>query len=341
MQLSPGKLIGMRRMADENGLFKMVAADQRPPIKGPIAKHLGLPEAPWEEVAQFKAQIVTQLQGSSSAILLDPHFGIPAAFDRLSGDKGLVVTLEDSVFTESNAGRFSRSIDHWNVNKIKRLGGDAVKVLAWYRPDASPENTAFQQDYVKKVGEECQRYDLPFLLELLLYPLAGETSKSSGYIEMERKNSDLVLASIEEFAKPEYGVDLFKLESPINAEMIEDSAVVQELFNEMGRLAGRPWVMLSAGADKDSFKDILSYAFKAGASGFLAGRAIWQESFLVYPDWEKIIDGLSSDGLAYLKKISTIADKEALPWTSHQCYGKTGATLRPQNSSFRKNYDCL
>ena len=62
MHLSPGKLLGMRRLADKKGLFKMVAADQRPPIKEPIAKHFGLPEAPWDEVAKFKLQIVRQLQ---------------------------------------------------------------------------------------------------------------------------------------------------------------------------------------------------------------------------------------------------------------------------------------
>ena len=339
MQLTPGKLLGMRRMSDDKGLFKMIAADQRPPITGPIAKQLGLAQAPWEEVAKFKAEIVTQLQGASSAILLDPYYGIPAAFDKLASDKGLVVTLEDSVFSESTAGRFSKNIDHWTVNKIKRLGGDAVKVLVWYRPDASSENLVFQQDYVKRIGEECQRFDIPFLLELLLYPLADEATKSTGYTEMKEKNSDLVLASIEEFAKEEYGVDVFKLESPVNANMINSSGNVQELFNEMGRLAGRPWVMLSAGAEKESFQNILLHAFQAGASGFLAGRAIWQDSFSAYPNWQKVIDGLSSDGFSYLQQIAKIADKKALPWTSHQCYGARGAALHPQDSSFKQHYD--
>ena len=339
MQLTPGKLLGMRRMSDDKGVFKMVAADQRPPITGPIAKQLGLAEAPWEEVAKFKAEIVTQLQGASSAILLDPYYGIPAAFDKLASDKGLVVTLEDSVFSESTAGRFSKNIDHWTVNKIKRLGGDAVKVLVWYRPDASSENLVFQQDYVKRIGEECQRFDIPFLLELLLYPLDDEATKSTGYTEMKEKNSDLVLASIEEFAKEEYGVDVFKLESPVNANMINSSGNVQELFNEMGRLAGRPWVMLSAGAEKESFQNILLHAFQAGASGFLAGRAIWQDSFSAYPNWKKVIDGLSSDGFSYLQQITKIADKKALPWTSHQCYGAIGAALHPQDSSFKQHYD--
>ena len=341
MQLTPGKLLGMRRMADENGLFKMVAADQRPPIKDPIAKKLDLPEAPWSEVARFKMEIVRQLQKPSSAVLLDPHYGIPAAFDVLGKSKGLVVTLEDSVFKETGEGRFSANIDEWSVGKIKRLGGDAVKVLAWYRPDASPENIAFQKDYVKRVGDECARFDIPFLLELLLYPLASEAAASRGYVEMKAKANDQVLASVEEFARPEYGVDMFKLESPVNADAIDGSTNVQALFDEMGRLAGRPWVMLSAGAGKEAFRDILSHAFKAGASGFLAGRAIWQDAFAAYPDWDKVVDGLADGSLGYLEEIATLADASAHPWHHHSCYGANGAVFHPVDAMFRSGYDTI
>ena len=49
MQLTPGKLWGLRRMADARGIFKMTAVDQRPPIKNPIAKVLAVSEAPWLE----------------------------------------------------------------------------------------------------------------------------------------------------------------------------------------------------------------------------------------------------------------------------------------------------
>jgi tagatose 1,6-diphosphate aldolase len=83
------------------------------------------------------------------------------------------------------------------------------------------------------------------------------------------------------------------------------------------------------------------YAFQAGASGFLAGRAIWQASFSAYPDWQKIIDGLSSDGFSYLQKISELADKKAMRWTSHKCYGDRGAALSPQDFSFTENYDSI
>ena len=274
MTLTPGKLWGLRRMADANGKFKMVAADQRPPIKNPIAQHLRVDVAPWDQVARFKGMLVEALQDLSTAMLLDPHYAIPQAIDRYDPTKGLIVTLEDSAFEESDAGRTSRDIDDWSVAKIKRMGGDAVKVLAWYRPDAAASICTAQQDYVKRIGEECARYDIPFLFELLVYPLASDAHRTADYVEMKDKKADNVLRSVAEFAKSDYGVDIFKLESPVNAAEADGSAAVQSLFDEMGRLAARPWVMLSAGAGKDAFKAILNHAFAAGASGFLAGRAM-------------------------------------------------------------------
>lgn len=341
MMQTAGKLTGMRRMADARGVFKMVAADQRPPITAPIAKALNLPQAPWDEVGRFKRLLAETLQPAASALLLDPHFAIPAAFDILDATKGLVVTLEDSVFQETPDGRLSAEIDDWSVGKIRRMGGDAVKLLAWYRPDAGQAVLTAQRDFIKRVGEQCARYDIPFLLELLLYPLAGDAEQSLEYVEMKSKNSEAVLASVAEFAKPDYGVDVFKLESPVSAAAADGSAVVQALFDEMGRLAGRPWVMLSAGADKAAFRQILCHAFAAGASGFLAGRAIWLDAFNAYPDWPAVIEAMQEDAVAYLEDISALADATAQPWHQHDCYGPSGARLATPDASFRHLYEDL
>jgi len=341
MNLTPGKLWGLRRMADDNGIFKMTAVDQRPPIKDPIANTLGVDEAPWQEVARFKGLLIETLQAQRTAMLVDPHYAIPSGLDLLSPTKGLIVTLEDSLFQETDEGRLSSSIDNGSVTKIKRMGGDAVKVLAWYRPDAGASVLQAQQDYVKRIGEECARFDIPFLLELLVYPLVSDTHQTKAYIEMQGKKADDVLASVAEFAKPEYGVDVFKLESPVNASAANGSASVQAVFDEMGRIAGRPWVMLSAGAGKTEFRNVLNHAFKAGASGFLAGRAIWLDAFSAYPDWEQIrhdLDGASAD---YLSGISALADREALNWAKHECFGAQGAQFSPADASFRHSYQTL
>ena len=174
MKLSPGKLLGMKRLADQNGIFKMTATDQRPPIKNPIAKHLNVNEAPWGEVARFKKMLVENLQEHSTALLLDPHFAIPYSMNIFNPKKGLVVTLEDSIFLDTDEGRISQNIDNWSVSKIKRMGADAVKVLAWYRPDADKKVLEAQQQYVQKIGDECAKYDILFLFELLVYPLSKD-----------------------------------------------------------------------------------------------------------------------------------------------------------------------
>jgi len=153
IDLSAGKLWGMRRMADENGLFRMTAVDQRPPIKNPIAAHYGVDQAPFDDVAKFKAMLVETLQSESTAMLLDPHYAIPRGLDHFSPTKGLIVTLEDSLFAENEGGRLSTEIDNWSVEKIKRMGGDAVKVLAWYRPDASDAVNQAQKDFTRRIGE--------------------------------------------------------------------------------------------------------------------------------------------------------------------------------------------
>ncbi len=343
MALSAGKLWGMRRMADAGGRFKMTAVDQRPPIKGPIARHYGTEEAPYEDVARFKALLIQTLQGQSSAMLLDPHFAIPVGLGDLSPAKGLIVTLENSIFQDAGAGRLSSEIDDWSVNKIKRMGGDAVKVLAWYRPDADAAINARQQDFVKRIGEACARYDIPFLFELLVYPLASDAHQTRDYVEMSGKRADDVLASVEEFARAEYGVDVFKLESPVTANAVpgvgnEGWEAVQATFDEMGRLAGRPWVMLSAGAGKAAFRNILSHAYRAGASGYLAGRAIWLDAFGHFPDWERMRADLAGEAVAYMRDLNALTDAEATPWHAHDVFGRQGLAFEPADARFRHGY---
>lgn len=343
MTLTAGKLWGMRRMADMSGRFRMTAVDQRPPIKGPIAAHYGTPEAPYDDVARFKALLIQTLQAESSAMLLDPHYAIPVGLADLSPQKGLIVTLEDSVFEDTAGGRRSSSIDHWSVNRIKRLGGDAVKVLAWYRPDADAAVRRHQQDYVKRIGEACERYDIRFLFELLVYPLPQDAHQTRDYVEMTAKRADHVLASVAEFARPDYGVDVFKLESPLNAEAVpgvgnEGWQSVQTVFDELGRLAGRPWVMLSAGADKAAFRQILTQAYRAGASGYLAGRAIWLDAFGHFPDWPRIQAELTGNAVDYMRDLNALTEVEALPWHRHAVFNGQGLAFDPPTADFRYGY---
>ena len=67
-------------------------------------------------------------------MLVDPNWGYPATADLLNPAAGLLLTLEDHRTTPD---RRSSCIADWSVDKIRALGGDAVKLLAWYHPRAS------------------------------------------------------------------------------------------------------------------------------------------------------------------------------------------------------------
>lgn len=343
MTLTAGKLWGMRRMADASGRFKMTAVDQRPPIKNPIREKRGLKEAPWEDVAGFKELLIETLQHESSAMLLDPHYAFPRGVMKLSPAKGLILTLEDSIFEETPGGRLSKEIDAWSVGKIKRAGGDAVKVLAWHRPDADASVAEKQKDFVACIGEACALFDIPYVLELLVYPLAKDAERTRDYVEMKTKRPHLVVESVETFADAKYGVDLFKLESPLAAADVpgvggENWNNVQKWFDALDEAAGRPWVMLSAGAGMAEFRNILTHAYRAGASGYLAGRAIWLKAFNEFPDWQAIENGLSGDAVDYMRGLNELTDREAMPWTKHRVYGETGPRVTPADATFRHEY---
>jgi len=349
MTMTAGKRWGLRRLSDGAGRFKMIAVDQRPPIKDLVSSARGGGPATYDDVALVKRLLVEELAHHGSAVLLDPHFAYPRAIDVVPPHGGLLLTLEDSIFEETASGRKSSPIDDWSVEKIKRIGGDAVKVLAWYRPDASDGVKEHQQEFVAKIGDACRRYDIPFLFELLVYSFPGEDEHTTGYVEQPKKRSDHVLESIETFARPEFGVDVFKLESPIPAADVPDpsgadtSAInkTQELFDEIDRISQVPWVMLSAGASKGDFKNILAYAYAAGASGFLAGRAIWWDELLAFPDIDRARSALRTGSAGYLEEINELTDNEALPFGEHRFFVGDEGPVERSDGSFRHGYGSM
>lgn len=85
-------------------------------------------------------------------------------------------------------------------------------------------------------------------------------------------------------------------------------------WEEMDRLCGRPWVMLSAGAGMAEFRAVLEHAGEAGASGNLAGRAIRSEALKLYPDWAKIGAELRGRGVGHMREINALTDAHAAPF---------------------------
>jgi tagatose 1,6-diphosphate aldolase len=338
MGMSAGKLWRLRRLADEAGRFTMLAVDQRPPIEKLVsaARHEPMPRR--EDVSAVKTLLMETLAHEVSAVLADPLVAYPDGWRHLDPARGLLMTLEHAVYEEGRGGRLSGPIPGWSVEAIARMGADAVKVLAWYRPDADPAVREHQQAWVADVGAACARFDVPFVFELLVYPFAAGTGTGDEYAEDAGKRAEAVIESVEAFAAPTFGVDVFKLESPVPAaDVVEGDPDIAAWFTALDRAAGRPWVLLSAGATPTQFRRTLAYALDAGASGFLAGRAIWWDALAAFPDLEACRAALAADATPYLR--SLVADAaRARPWHSHPTFGAAGASLEGAGPDFAATY---
>jgi tagatose 1,6-diphosphate aldolase len=337
MKISPGKLWGMRRLADANGRWKMVAIDQRTPIFGPIAARRGVAEPPFEDIARVKQLLARHLAPQASALLLDPIYAYARAVPEIPAQKGLILSYEHSVTENTPEGRKSYPIPDWSVGQIRRIGADAVKVLVWYRADAAPAIRAHQERFVREAGEACRAQDITCLLEVLIYPLPGEDPAA-----MEARREALVLDSIRPFTDAAYGVDIFKLEPPGPIHGVPEpdgpgAAALQAAYDRMAAMLPRPWVMLSAGAGAADFARSLRYAYRAGAAGYLAGRAIWAEAFDRFPDFAAMEAALASDSRAILDALNALTDAEAATWHAHPGFGG-GVEAAVQEGRFPKGY---
>jgi len=321
-----GKTRGLARLADTGGHFRMVALDQRPPMFEAIAqaKKITRDQVAYSDVTAAKRLLVEALAPHCSSMLFDPNFAVPAAIDLMPARCGLIMTLEEHRVEETPGGRKSRVIDNWSVAKIRAMGGDAVKVLAWYRPDADAAVNAHQQKFVREIGEQCARNDIPYVLELLVYPFLGSANHTADYVESPGKLPSLVIESVREFAKPEYGVDLLKLESPLAANSLPfrdggtAARAAQKEFDAIGEICSAhdiPWVLLSGGAAHDKFERVLEYAYAAGAGGFLAGRTIWLDAVRQhFPDLAAVSAALNKDSVAILDSLSRLTKARAPSW---------------------------
>ncbi|MGI2336687.1 MAG: tagatose 1,6-diphosphate aldolase [Dehalogenimonas sp.] len=269
-ELTTGKLRGLQQLADAQGLFIMTAMDHRGSLENGLCR--GQNAGCFQEMVDFKLDLCRALAPVSSAVLLDPIYGAAQAITAgaLPGNTGLLVSVEATGYEGGKTARITRLLDGWGVEKIKRLGASAVKMLVYFRPD-SGDLAEIQLETVAKVAAECQEHDIPFLVEPVSYALDGESNE-----EYRGKKTEIVTGTAKMMtALP---IDVLKAEFPADMTQVTDEGRLLEACRALDEASAKPWVILSAGADFPVFRRQVELACRAGASGFLGGRAIWQEA---------------------------------------------------------------
>lgn len=286
----------------------MCAMDHRGSLRSLIDEgHPG--KASYAEMVKRKLELCSSLAEHASAVLLDPIYGAAQCISHgvIPRGTGLLVSIEATGYEGGKERRLTRLLDGWGVAKIKRMGAAAVKLLLYYRPDLK-ELAVEQLDTVNTVARECIKYDIPLLVEPLSYPIGNEIDNPR---EFAARKGQLVIQTARDItALP---IDVLKAEFPADLRYKTDSSELLRLCRELDTSSRVPWVILSAGVGYDLFYKQVELACQAGASGFLAGRAIWQEAINIDTARERI-RYLSTIAVDRLKRLNEIASRYALPW---------------------------
>src|SRR3954464_563390 len=215
MKLTPGKLAGMKAVSNDRGVIAAAAMDQRGSLKKALAKESGkdVTDAMMEEFKTLVAEVLTQ---HASAILLDPEWGIPASKRRAKG-AGLLMAYEKTGYDAATPGRLPDLLDDWSVRRIKEVGADCLKILLYYTPTDAKKINERKHAWVERIGDECRANDIPFFLELVGYE-EGADEKGPAFA---KKKPEIVAGSMKEFTKDRYGVEVLKVEIPINMKFVQ------------------------------------------------------------------------------------------------------------------------
>jgi tagatose 1,6-diphosphate aldolase len=308
----------MDALSNNKGVIAAAAMDQRGSLAKSLATAKGVSqkEIPDEMMQEFKVAVSRILTPHASAILLDPEWGLPAAKARAK-NAGLLLAYEHSGYDNTKPGRLPDLLPHVSVKRIKEdMGADAVKILIYYTPFDDPKVNDIKHAFIERIGAECETYEIPFFLEFIGYDPKGGDEKG---LEYAKAKPEIVTKSMAEFSKPEYRVDVLKVEVPINANFVEGSSVYKgqkaysraealDHFRGAASVAKKPFIYLSAGVSNPQFIESLNMAAESGTdySGVLCGRATWKDGMPIYATkgLKALEDWLSTEGVKNIEAVN-------------------------------------
>lgn len=312
--LSIGKLRGLQQCATKRGALAVFALDHR----GNLRRALN-PTAPdtvsLAEMSSFKQQVIAALAPAAGAVLLDPEVGGAQciAAGALPGDTGLVMAVEATGYTGDPTARQSCILPGWSVEKAKRMGANAVKLLVYYHPDASIAGKI--EMLVHQVAADCLAQDIPLMLEPLSYSLDPDEKKLSS-----TEKRQVVVETARRLVVE--GVDVLKAEFPLDIAAEPDERMWADACAELSNACPVPWIVLSAGVSYDTYLQQVAVACRAGASGVAVGRAVWKEAAELHG--QARLDFLQGEAQQRMYRVTALCNALARPWTNFYTVPATG-----------------
>jgi tagatose-1,6-bisphosphate aldolase len=244
------------------------------------------------------------LAGKATAVLLDPEVSAAQAIAEgvIPNHIGLVVALESTGYTGAATARRAQIIPGWSVEKAKRMGASAIKLLVYYHPDSPAAKEI--EEFTALIAEACRKHDLVLMLEPLSYSLNEQGKLSSA------EKRAVVVETARRLTRLD--VDILKAEFPLDVTDTDEIKWAQACA-EISAASIVPWILLSAAVDFETFVRQVMVACNAGASGIAVGRALWKEAVTMGAEERmKFLQTLASQRIS---RLTTLCHALARPYT--------------------------
>ena len=310
--LTPGRWRGLKVTSTSENVFTIMAFDQR----GSFAQMLPAGSS-YEHAVSIKSEVVGQLSEHTSAVLLDADYGLLPAM-QMHRNSGLLLALEKSGYTGDSTMRRADFDPDWSVAKMRRAGAAAVKLLIYYHPESGALAEEIEGT-ISGILQDCHAQDLPLFVEPMSYSLDPDVPTASA--EFAATKPAVVIETARRISA--LGVDVLKLEFPMNAAYHDDEAAWSKACEEVSAVISVPWVLLSAGVDFDIFERQVRVACQSGASGYLGGRAIWKECASMSPGERH--EFLLGTAMERIECLNSHTLQHGRPWTDFYDLPESGA----------------
>ena len=294
-----GKLRGLQQISSQRGTITALALDHRQNLRKANPAFMND-----QELSRFKLDVTSSLASEATAVLLDPEVSAAQAVSQrvIPNHVGLVVAVEATGYTGDATARQAQIIPGWSIEKAKRMGASAVKLLVYYHPDAATAGEI--EDFTSGIAEDCIKHDLLLMLEPLSYSL-DETKKLSS------DEKRYVVAETAKRLTPLH-VDVLKAEFPLDLNDVDEMKWM-DACREISSASVSPWILLSAAVDFETFIRQVIVACNAGASGIAVGRAVWKEAVNMQAD--ERIQFLQTTAKERITRLTSLCHALAKPYT--------------------------
>ena len=272
-------------LARPSGTFLMVAMDQRESLRTLLREHGH--DATDDRLRAFKLAVARELGPYASGLLIDDAYGVEVVEEavRLVPPTCGVLLAVDLLDQQPGA-----AVEDTRLDERAELpaGIAALKLLVIWRDD---EGRAERVEMSRRFVALAERHGVLSVLE----PVVRHEDREWAILEAARELG-AVLPS------------LYKCQVPFGGRA--EPAAITAHCRELDAALPCPWVVLSQGVEPADFPAAVEAACKGGASGMLAGRAVWTATLPADDPTEL----LRARSVPRLQELAAIVDAHGRPW---------------------------